>query len=54
MVIVQGIQALFSGPEDIPEGGPVTFRLQRGGVFAADITMDAALLRLPQAPTAVV
>lgn len=45
VVMVQGTKAWFSGPEDVPDGPPITLRLQRGGVFAADVVMDAALLR---------
>lgn len=47
MAVVQGTRALFRGPEDIPEGPAVTLRLQRGGVFAADVIMEAALLQPP-------
>ena len=50
--MVQGTQALFSGPEDIPEGPPVAMRLQRGGIFAADVIMETALLRPPDPPPA--
>lgn len=46
--MLQGCQAVFSGPKEIPDGPPVTLRLQRGEVFAADVAMDAALLRHPR------
>ncbi len=53
--MMQGAQALFSAPTDIPEGSAVTLQLQRGGVFATDVAMDAALLHPhPNPPAAMV
>jgi len=40
-----GVHALFQPPVDVPEGPPVTLRLQRGGIFAADVVMKASGVR---------